>query len=1264
MEVKELLSLYIEDLNFSVVEKGTRINNYRKKEIAVLAFNMLGAIVTVPSESGSNKSYTITFKFDLAKDYVADNCECIAFENFGECKHCAAAAIYLINHWSQPGKILQPVAKKETTNRAPEKKEASGGKIILPFNSISANDILMLTNRYGQWQDYFGHSGCTLIKTIGSNHFFQVVTASREIFSAEINFILPNQLEFTCTCGKAKLSLLCSHISSALIFLSKSYGPYYFNKFKDFSKEKNELLAEYGLSLADKEANDFEFDFDNEGNIFIKTFPSYLVKVKDEKSLSALARQMIYSAEKPTIARPELPPGKFIDFDLGYLFNFSSKQHFHFLLQPLTISEKNSKRSFGKIVLSKKQNLAWLKSLPDEQFILFEQLSDDAIKNHLIFKGFVNLTNYSAWQQQLDDKAVDVIREYYHSILKQLWPFLAEQENLFMLPAEKTFTPKNLQPIEVAIGDPEVSFKVTRDEKFVTVQLLFTINGESLSVTNGAALRYFFITHNGKYYLLQNYAHVKLLQQFESGMLKFPVNHLFDVLRKVIMPLQQIYPVEIDAALRFESRKADAVPHVMVSEYLNQFLMLMPHFDYEGHTVEYDDEPGISIQNDEGFFVIERDKNAEKNFYERLRYLHPSFTRQLQNPFYYVPFSEVMKGNWFLHAIRQLQDENITVKGIQHLKKFRYNTARPKWEMKTGSGVDWFELQINVSFGEQQVPLRDIQKAIRSGQKIIVLGDGTFGVLPEEWLKQYSMLMKMGDEDKGTLRVNKLHFTLIDELHELIDEEAVLHELAEKKHRLQIIENVNHKPVSKKIQAKLRPYQLSGFKWMQVLDELNWGGCLADDMGLGKTLQAICFLQYIKEKNKGATSLVVCPTSLIYNWENELQKFSPSLKYHIYYGSNRSFSDEHLENYDIIITSYGTMRNDIKELKEHKFEYILLDESQQIKNPDAQVTKAVVLLQSKNRLILSGTPVQNNTFDLYAQMNFLNPGFLGNREFFKANFATPIDKSGDSETAAQLRRLIYPFIMRRTKEQVATDLPDKTETILWCEMGKEQRAVYDEYKNYYRHKLLDKIEESGMGNAAMYILEGLMRLRQICDSPVLVKDEEVTTTASIKLEELLREVLENTGNHKLLIFSQFTEMLALVKDIFIQNKIAHLYLDGSTPAGKRKEIVDQFQNEENIKSFLISLKAGGVGLNLTSADYVYLIDPWWNPAVEDQAIDRTHRIGQTQKVFAYKMICKDTVEEKILQLQQKKKALSKELISEEKSFIKKLTKDDVAFLFS
>ncbi|HEU5365974.1 MAG TPA: DEAD/DEAH box helicase [Hanamia sp.] len=716
--------------------------------------------------------------------------------------------------------------------------------------------------------------------------------------------------------------------------------------------------------------------------------------------------------------------------------------------------------------------------------------------------------------------------------------------------------------------------------------------------------------------------------------------------------------------IKFEKRQAEAVPHVFVSEYLTSFLMFRPRFLYEENEVDYDDGHEIFIQSKEGNFHIERNKEAEKEFHEMLRNLHPAFSKQLYNPFFYLPFPDVMKSNWFLKTIRKLQDENITVKGMENLKKFRYNTAIPEWEMKTKSGMDWFDLKIKVSFGKEDVPLRDLQKAINSGQKVVVLADGTFGALPEEWVQQYGMLMKMGEEQEGKLRVNKTHFTLIEQLHGLIKEEDILKELQEKKQKLLEIENIAPRPVSQKIKAQLRPYQLSGFSWMQVLDELNWGGCLADDMGLGKTLQTICFLQYLKEKNNDATNLVVCPTSLIYNWESELQKFAPELTYHIYYGSNRSFSGEHFEKYDIIITSYGTLRSDIHQFQNHRFEYVILDESQNIKNPDAMVTKAAQLLKAKNRLILSGTPVQNNTFDLYAQMHFLNPGFLGNKEFFKTEFAIPIDKNGSSEIAQQLRKLIYPFMLRRTKEQVATDLPDKTETVLWCTMNKEQRAVYEKYKNYYRHQLMNKIDEDGIGNASMYILEGLLRLRQICDSPVLIKDKDVTTSESIKLEELLREMVENTGTHKVLIFSQFTQMLQLIKEAFLEKNITHLYLDGSTPAGKRKDLVAEFQTDPEIKTFLISLKAGGVGLNLTAADYVYLIDPWWNPATEEQAIDRTHRIGQTQKVFAYKMICKDTVEEKILQLQQKKKSLSKELISEEKSFIKKLTKDDVEFLFS
>jgi non-specific serine/threonine protein kinase len=308
--------------------------------------------------------------------------------------------------------------------------------------------------------------------------------------------------------------------------------------------------------------------------------------------------------------------------------------------------------------------------------------------------------------------------------------------------------------------------------------------------------------------------------------------------------------------------------------------------------------------------------------------------------------------------------------------------------------------------------------------------------------------------------------------------------------------------------------------------------------------------------------------------------------------------------------------------------------------------------------------VQNNTFDLYAQFNFINPGILGNKEFYKTEFANPIDKNNDTEKIKALRQLIYPFLLRRTKEQVAKDLPDKTETILWCSMGKEQQNVYDDYKNYYRKMLMKKIEEEGMAKAGMYVLEGLLRLRQICDSPQLIKDAEVTTKKSIKIEELIRELEENTGSHKLLVFSQFTEMLQLIKEELQKKKIVFSYLDGSTPAAKRKEAVDNFQADEKIKVFLISLKAGGVGLNLTAADYVYIVDPWWNPAVEQQAIDRTHRIGQTKKIFAYKMICKDTVEEKIVELQKRKKQIASDLVTEDAGFIKKLSRDDVEFLFS
>jgi non-specific serine/threonine protein kinase len=402
---------------------------------------------------------------------------------------------------------------------------------------------------------------------------------------------------------------------------------------------------------------------------------------------------------------------------------------------------------------------------------------------------------------------------------------------------------------------------------------------------------------------------------------------------------------------------------------------------------------------------------------------------------------------------------------------------------------------------------------------------------------------------------------------------------------------------------------------------------------------------------------------LIFNWENELQKFCPAIKYYTYYGLQREFNSTHFEEYDVVLTTYGVVRNDLEDLSNFLWQYIILDESQAIKNPDARVTKAVQHLRSVNRVILSGTPVQNNTSDLFAQFNFLNPGLLGNREFFNREFAIPIDKLGSKEKTLHLKKLIHPFTLRRTKEQVATDLPDKTISVLWCTMEAAQRKLYNEYRDRYRTKLLHKIDEDGMAKSGLDVLEGLLRLRQICDHPSLVDKSEENSYNAVKIEELIREVQENAGDHKVLIFSQFTGMLQLIKQEFDEAGVTYCYLDGSTSLPNRKKQVAEFQEDKNIKAFLISLKAGGVGLNLTVADYVYIVDPWWNPAAELQAIDRAHRIGQTRKVFAYKMICKDSVEEKILQLQERKKMLSDDLIQEDAGFVKNLSREDVEFLF-
>jgi len=471
------------------------------------------------------------------------------------------------------------------------------------------------------------------------------------------------------------------------------------------------------------------------------------------------------------------------------------------------------------------------------------------------------------------------------------------------------------------------------------------------------------------------------------------------------------------------------------------------------------------------------------------------------------------------------------------------------------------------------------------------------------------------------------------------------------------------------LNATLRDYQKHGLSWLNLLDDFNFGGCLADDMGLGKTIQIIAFILLQREKLSSAvnvsmvnnTNLVVVPTSLIFNWQAEVQKFAPSIKIFTLYGADRIKDISELTNYELILTSYGTLLSDINYLKEYFFNYIFLDESQNIKNIESQRYQAVQQLKSRNRIVITGTPVENNTLDLYAQLSFACPGLLGSKQSFKDLFSIPIDKFKTTRNAVELKQKVAPFILRRTKKQVAQELPDKTEVTVFCPMGDSQRKVYDAYEKEFRD-FISGLTEDELLKRSVNVLKVLTRLRQICDSPLLLEDEKLFGDKSSKIEVLIDEIQSKEQNHKILVFSQFVSMLDLIRKELDQVGIGYEYFTGQTR--DREKVVNRFQSDMGTRVLLISLKAGGTGLNLTEADYVYLVDPWWNPAVENQAIDRSYRIGQKKNVVAVRLICPETLEEKIMKLQESKRSLSDELIKTESSFFQSMTKSELMGLLN
>jgi SNF2 family DNA or RNA helicase len=583
--------------------------------------------------------------------------------------------------------------------------------------------------------------------------------------------------------------------------------------------------------------------------------------------------------------------------------------------------------------------------------------------------------------------------------------------------------------------------------------------------------------------------------------------------------------------------------------------------------------------------------------------------------------------------------------------------------MEISSGVDWFELEGGAEFGDTKVALPRLLKAIKQGEHMVKLDDGTLGIIPDEWLKKYGLLAGLGRAEEDRLRFSRSQAGLLDALLAAEPKVSVDAMFERVRRELRSFTGVNPVAPTKGLQGELREYQSRGLGWLYFLQSFGFGGCLADDMGLGKTIQVLALLESRRELraagngNAPPPSLVVVPRSLVFHWKEEAARFTPQLRILDHTGGARLKPGDHFDDHDVILTTYGTLRRDAVQFKDQRFDYCILDEAQAIKNAGTLSAKAVRLLRADHRLAMSGTPVENHLGELWSLFEFLNPGMLGSASIFANAGRNP-----DERTRMVLGKALRPFILRRTKGQVATELPEKTEQTIYCDLEAKQRKLYIELRDYYRARLLKDGAGKGSGQFKIQVLEALLRLRQAACHPGLL-DKEKAGESSAKLDTLLAQldqVLDE--NHKALVFSQFTSLLAIVRNRLDNAKIPYTYLDGRTR--DRQAPVDQFQNDPNVKLFLISLKAGGLGLNLHAAEYVYLLDPWWNPAVEAQAIDRAHRIGQTRQVFAYRLIARDTVEEKVLELQKSKRDLADAIVSADNSLLHNLTREDLELLLS
>lgn len=875
-------------------------------------------------------------------------------------------------------------------------------------------------------------------------------------------------------------------------------------------------------------------------------------------------------------------------------------------------------------------------------------------------------------------KALGILREWRTLIsslkdnetlcFTELWgytytPYRAKLKNVY----RKKDTP-------VSLGNGDVKLQIDVEDHPSYLRLTFTLFYQEERIETPQ-----FLSDNHCFFLLVEENHVVFVDDLDlekiirearkSDFILTVIEHdRGKFLEESLIPLSQRYTIQVvlkgkRANTIVQAKKPKRIVDIAIKDETLTVRASVFYDRFGEHPLAPHTNMLVRTNEDGQYVYAQRHTGVEQEFYAFLQQQHKTWPEQQHESMFSLPLDKIDHTQWLSLFCERCKQEGIELQMDTIQRGSSYYPHPLHWEVRNVQFQDnKCKILFAPKFRNKVIPLPEFENMITKTTAVYDLGKNQYGVIRSIDIGLFRPIFLSAKIDGDYIILNSLQMLSFQSILEQIDSKIVDDSIRERRERLTRLEEIPQLAVPSSVQATLRPYQQAGFSWMAFLNEFQWGGLLADDMGLGKTLQVITLLEHFYQAHPSApASLVVVPNSLLFNWQNEYHKFTPNREIIVYYGitrQNRTDFDKGV----IVLTTYGTLLSDSDFFAEKSFSYLIMDESQNVKNRNSKRFESLTRIQAKYRIAMTGTPIENGIQDIFSQMSLVNPGFFGNYRAFNKLYKGATDADTMQETLSNLQKVIQPFILRRTKKQVALDLPDKTETVLHIEMIPAQRKVYEKYRKFFRNEVQRSLESEEPAKSKFIAIEALIKLRQICNSPSLLKGETFDNNA-VKLD-YIDEILEDvTPDHKVLLFSSFTGMLQLVAERIEERGIEFAYLDGKMSQDKRQNAVQAFQERESCRIFLISLKAGGTGLNLTAADYVYILDPWWNPAAEAQAIDRCYRIGQDKHVNAYKMVCRDSVEEKILALQEHKKKLADGLILDEANIMKSLSKDELLKLF-